>query len=93
MDKNTTVNNKKKLIRDLAKYDFVPKTVMPVEDIAKLKKDDDVEILDNMYSCQMDDLTNTRILLGIFKCVNFIKNVLIAGLVCGGVGIILAVMK
>lgn len=42
---------------------------------------------------ELDDLTNTRILFRIFKCVNFMKNVLIAGLVCGGIGIVLAAMK
>lgn len=42
---------------------------------------------------ELDDLTNARILFRIFKCVNFMKNVLIVGLVCGVIGVVLAVMK
>ena len=41
--------------------------------------------LSKVLSFQLDDIQTT--LTGIFKCVNFIKNVILAGLICGGIGI------
>lgn len=41
----------------------------------------------------LNNQTNTQILLDIFKCVNFIKNVILAGLVCGGIGLAIIVIN
>ena len=45
---------------------------------------------ENSYLCEIDESTNARILFKIFKCVNTIKNLFIAALVCGIIGIILS---
>ena len=83
------LNINKDLLRELATYDFCPKELIEVKDVSRYKNEKDKYVLSNTYLCEMDDLVNTRILLGIFKCVNFMKNVLVAGLICGGIGVLI----
>ena len=42
---------------------------------------------------ELNEFTNTYILLGIFKCVNLIKNFIITGLVCGAVAIVISLFS
>ena len=42
---------------------------------------------------ELNEFTNTYILLGIYKCVNIIKNIFIASLVCGTIAIIISLLK
>ena len=83
-------NSKKNLIQELAKYNLCRKEVITKEESNKYANEEDkyIDLAEmHYYLCELDDFTNTRILLGIFKCVNFIKNVILAGLICGGIGI------
>ena len=89
MDNNIKINTTKDLLKELAQYNFVQKEVIPVSDISKYKNSEDKYVFSNASLCTFDEYTNTRILLGIFKCVNTIKNILITGMVLGVAGIIL----
>lgn len=84
------LNTNKDLLRELATYDFCPKELIEVKDVPRYKNEKDKYVLSNTYLCEMDNLVNTRILIGIFKCVNTIKNIMIAGLICGIVGVALS---
>lgn len=42
---------------------------------------------------ELDKHVNTRILLGIYKKINFISNVILIGLICGGVAIVISLLK
>lgn len=79
--------------KDLIRYGFTKETnLSKTEKDEILKTNPHANIKESemhFYLCEMDDLVNTRILLGIFKCVNFMKNVLVAGLVCGGIGVLI----
>lgn len=83
----------KNLLDELFNYKLCKIKEVSELEAKKLKKDETNHICtsydNNFYLCEMDDLVNTRILLGIFKCVNFMKNVLVAGLVCGGIGVLI----
>lgn len=57
-------------------------------DILKIDK----TLISELKSCGMggiDEYTNTRLLLGIYKSVNFMRNVLIVGLIVGAIAIII----
>lgn len=86
-------NPKKELIKELAINNFCSKKLIPLEEVPKYKNNPDKYVHINTYLCEMDEFVNTRILLGIFKCVNFIKNAILAGLICGGIGIIVVLFK
>lgn len=86
-------SNKKNLIKQLAIFDFCNKTIIPEDKIQKYKKDENSYIQNNMYLCEIDEYTNTRILLGIYKCVNLIKNIFIASLACGAIAIVISLFK
>lgn len=89
--------NDKELLKELSLYNLTKETNLSREEKEKVLSDKPESYIKesdmHFYLCELDDLTNTRILFRIFKCVNFMKNVLIAGLVCGGIGIVLAAMK
>lgn len=90
-----TYNTKKDLIRDLAQYNLCHKEAITREEAEEYMGNEDfyVDFTGNYYLCTLDKPTNTRILLRIFKCINFIKNVVLAGLIGGGVGIGILIFK
>lgn len=85
-------NTKKDLLKDLVQYNLCFKRTIDKTEVGKYSDNEDVYVdyQYNNYLCTLDEWTNTRILLGIFKCVNTIKNIMIAGLACGIIGIILS---
>lgn len=85
-------NTQKDLLRELVQYGFCYKETIDSKEVDKYSEDDSVyvEYKYNNKLCTLDKYTNTRILLGIFKCVNTIKNILIAGIVLGIVGVVLS---
>jgi hypothetical protein len=74
-------NTKKDLLRELAEYNLCAKEAISNQEAQNYIGDDDsyVDYAGSNYLCKMDNLVNTRILFRIFKCVNFIKNVVLAG--------------
>lgn len=84
-------NTPKSLLRDLSKYNLCYKEVIDYNEANQYADEDDVyvDIQGGYYLCSLDKFTDTRLLIGIFKCVNFMKNVLVAGLVCGGIGVLI----
>lgn len=84
-------NTPKSLLKDLSKYNLCCKEVINRNEAEQYTDKDDVyvDIQSSCYLCSLDEFTNTRLLLGIFKCVNTIKNILITGVVLGVAGIIL----
>lgn len=89
MNDTTKFNVNKKLLNELANNGFCLRVKVPPQEIHKYKDNPEYVIDSDGYLYDFDDLVNTRILLGIFKCVNFMKNVLVAGLVCGGIGVLI----
>lgn len=71
---------------NLYKYQFgkVSK-ITQAETIANNLRDDAyiVRTETQNYICEYDEYVTQRILIRIFKCVNFIKNFIIASLACG----------
>lgn len=45
--------------------------------------------LNDVYLCELDEYTNTRILFAIFKSVFFIKTVVLISLICGAIAVVL----
>lgn len=84
-------NTPKSLLKDLSKYNLCYKEVIDYNEANQYADEDDVyvDIQGGYYLCSLDKFTDTRLLIGIFKCVNFMKNVLVAGLVCGGIGVLI----
>lgn len=84
-------NTPKLLLKDLSKYNLCCKEVINRNEAKQYTDKDDIyiDIQSNCYLCSFDKFTDTRLLLGIFKCVNTIKNTLITGVVLGVAGIIL----
>lgn len=84
------MNNKipKKLLKELADYDFCLKVPIPPQEVSKVKDNPDKVVYKNTYICEADDYVNTRILFDIFKCINLMKNLVLTGLVCGIIGIV-----
>lgn len=82
---------KKELIKALFNYDLCKKTAIDKSKLDEYKDNPNYYVATaydgKSYLCKIDDDVNTMILFQIFKCVNFIKNVVLAGLVCGGIGI------
>lgn len=89
--------NKNELIKELSQYELTKETSLSKEDADAVDKDNpDVYVKEkdmHYYLCELDDLTQTRILFKIFKCVNFIKNVIIVGIVLGFLGVVVAMMR
>ncbi len=89
--------NKNELIKELSQYELTKETSLSKEEANAADKDNhDIYIKEkdmHYYLCELDDLTQTRILFKIFKCVNFIKNVIIAGIALGVLGCIMAIVK
>jgi len=88
------MNNKipKKLLKELADYDFCLKIQIPPNELSKVKDDPDKVIYKNSFICEADEYINTRILFDIFKCINLMKNLTLTGLVCGILGIIFLII-
>lgn len=84
--------SKKDLLKELANNNFCEKTKLTPEQVAKLKGKPDIYIEKNMYLCKLDDTTNTRILLGIYKSINFIQNIIIASIICTIIAIIIGII-
>lgn len=82
--------DEKDILRELAPHNLCLKRTLTPDQIANRKRRPDEIIEKNMYLCTLDEYTNTRILLGIFKCVNTIKNILITGIVLGIIGVVLS---
>lgn len=85
-------NTPKSLLRDLSKYNLCYKEVIDYNEAKQYADEDDVyvDIQGSYYLCSLDKFTDTRLLIGIFKCVNTIKNIMIAGLICGIIGVALS---
>lgn len=89
--------NKKELIKELSQYELTKETPLSKEESNAVDNaNPDIYIKEkdmHYYLCELDELTQMKILFKIFKCVNFIKNVIIAGCVLGVLGVIVALMK
>ena len=76
---------------DLYQYKFCKITEIPYNEVAKHKIRDDAYVYESSelnaqspsFLCEHDEYVTNRILIRIFKCVNFIKNFIIASLACG----------
>lgn len=83
----------KEFIKELFKYNLCKTAKIDNSKLVdyQVKYGDQIqETGDNSFFCEIDESTNTRILLKIFKCVNAIKNIFIVGLICEIIGIILS---
>lgn len=94
--------NKNELIKELSEYDMTKKTEVSKQEYDARKDDPNIYVNELVaysdgtvyhYIHELDDLTQTRILFKIFKCVNFIKNVIIVGIVLGFLGVVVAMMR
>ena len=83
----------KTFMRELFKYDLCKTTKIDNSQLVdyQAKYGEQVqEKGESSYLCEIDESTNTRILLKIFKCVNIIKTIFIIGLICEIIGIIIS---
>lgn len=83
----------KNIFDDLFAYDFCKITKIDNPNIQPSNNSNICSFGTEKYLCELDEHVNTRILLGIFKKVNFIANVILAGLICGGVAIVISLLK
>ncbi len=84
----------KKIIEDLYNYRLCKITKIDKADVDKYPN---AYIHTNtngdVFACEADEEVNTLILFNIYKCVFFIRNLFLTGLVCGVIGIILSFSK
>lgn len=83
----------KTFMRELLKYDLCKTTKIDNSQLVNYQAKYGEQVQEkgeSSYLCEIDESSNARILFKIFKCVNTIKNLFIAAIVCGIIGIILS---
>lgn len=85
--------SKKDLLRALSQHGLCERTTLTPEQVARYKGKTNVYVEHNKYLCQLDETTNTRLLLGIYNCLNFMRNVVIFSAIASVISVIIAIIS